>query len=163
MMKIVKKTTAVLVTAAALGLSVTACGSSNEPASATSGTTGAAGMETTKAAEPQVYEELPESEEYTSVDGTYKVTLLKGLEQTDMQLQSNSSMMGLDGGSVRGGFSALSLGSPKGSVPGNGKIWKRKLRRVPGHVWPEAAKPQSTAPPVWHMVILQKPVTDTIL
>lgn len=119
MMKIVKKTTAVLVTAAALGLSVTACGSSNEPASATSGTTGAAGMETTKAAEPQVYEELPESEEYTSVDGTYKVTLLKGLEQTDMQLQSNSSMMGLDGGSVRGGFSALSLGNPKGSVLGN--------------------------------------------
>ncbi len=118
MRRIVKKKAALLVTAAALGLMVTACGGSKESSGGAAGTT-AAGVETTKAAETEPAEELPASAEYASVDGMYKVTLLEGLEQTDMQFQANSSMMGLDGGSDRSGFSGISLGSPKGSVPGN--------------------------------------------
>lgn len=118
MRKIMKKHAAVMLTAAALGMMVTACGGSKEAAGTTSATT-AAGAETTTAAETEAPEDLPESAEYTSVDGMYKVTLLKGLEQTDMQFQANSSMMGLDGGSAYQGFSGISLGSPKASVPGN--------------------------------------------
>lgn len=61
----------------------------------------------------------PASQEYVSSDGTFKVILPEGLEQTDMQLQAGSSMMGLEGGSSRKGFSAVALGSAKTSVPGN--------------------------------------------
>lgn len=119
MRKNVKKQAAVLLAAAALGLMTTACGGSKEIGGSSTSTTTAAGAETTTAAATEAPEDLPDSAEYTSADGMYKVTLLEGLEQTDMQFQANSSMMGLDGGSSRQGFSGISLGSPKGSVPGN--------------------------------------------
>lgn len=109
MRRMVKKQAAFLATAVFFSL-IVACGGSKETADVKE-------AENTAETEPQ--EELPASAEYISVDGTYKVTLLEGLEQTDMQLQSNSSMMGLEAGDDRQGFSAISLGSPKTSVPGN--------------------------------------------
>ncbi len=101
MRKNVKKQAAVLLAAAALGLMTTACGGSKETGGSSTSTTTAAGAETTTAAATEAPEDLPDSAEYTSADGMYKVTLLEGLEQTDMQFQANSSMMGLDGGSSR--------------------------------------------------------------
>ena len=109
MKRIVKKQAAILAAAALMSL-MTACGGSGETADA---------EQDVKTEETKTPEELPASEEYTSVDGVYKVTLLEGLEQTDMQLQPNSSMMGLEGGSGHQGFSAVSMGSPKTNVPGN--------------------------------------------
>ena len=106
---IVKKQAAILAAAALMSL-MTACGGSGETADA---------EQDVKTEETKTPEELPASEEYTSVDGVYKVTLLEGLEQTDMQLQPNSSMMGLEGGSGHQGFSAVSMGSHKTNVPGN--------------------------------------------
>ena len=79
--------------AAAMAVSLGAC--SSAPTDATTA------AETTTAAATEAPEDLPDSAEYTSADGMYKVTLLEGLEQTDMQFQANSSMMGLDGGSSR--------------------------------------------------------------
>lgn len=111
MWRSVKKQAAFLMFLSVLGLAA-ACSSSRKEA----GTDTAEPAETAEIEEP---EELPASAEYTSVDGMYKVTLLEGLEQTDLQFQSNSSMMGLDAGAARQGFSAISLGSPKTSVPGN--------------------------------------------
>ncbi len=67
-----------------------------------------------KETEPSV-----ESQEYISADGTYCITMLKGFEQTDVPIQANGSMMGLDSAADRPGFSAISIGSAKGSVPGN--------------------------------------------
>ena len=109
MRKMVKKQAALLLVTVFLSL-MAACGGSKEAVDA---------IEPEKTAETEPQEELPASAEYSSVDGTYKVTLLEGLEQTDMQLQPNSSMMGLEAGADRQGFSAISLGSPKTSVPGN--------------------------------------------
>ncbi|MCI9250643.1 MAG: DUF1266 domain-containing protein [Lachnospiraceae bacterium] len=114
MRRVVKKLTAFLAAMAALGL-LTACGSSKEAEEAET----AKPSEIEEAAESEPQEELPAAAEYTSADGMYKVTLLEGLEQTDLQFQSNSSMMGLDAGTDRQGFSAVCLGSPKTSVPGN--------------------------------------------
>ncbi len=116
MRKNTKKKTAVLL-AASMGIMMTACGGSRE----TGNTPSAATSKTSAAAETEAptQEPLPESEEYTSADGLFQVTLLKGLTQTDMQIQANSSMLGLDGGASRSGFSGIAMGSPKGSVPGN--------------------------------------------
>ena len=80
MKRIVKKQAAILAAAALMSL-MTACGGSGETADA---------EQDVKTEETKTPEELPASEEYTSVDGVYKVTLLEGLEQTDMQLQPSS-------------------------------------------------------------------------
>ena len=103
-----------LLLASALGLILAACGGSGDAADKTDGS--AAG-DTQQ--ESMKEEELPASQEYVSSDGTYKVTLLEGLTQTDMQIQAGSAMMGLEGGSDRKGFSAVSLGSSKSNVPGS--------------------------------------------
>lgn len=108
-----------LLAAAVLGLTVTACGVSGEKTGSPTESGGETEEISGAGAESGAEEEIPASAEYTSVDGIYKVTLLEGLEQTDMQIQANSSMMALDGGSGRQGFSCVCLGSPKGSVPGN--------------------------------------------
>ena len=108
-----------LLAAAVLGLAVTACGAPGEKTGSPAESGGEVSGVSGDGAESGAEEEIPASGEYTSVDGIYKVTLLEGLEQTDMQIQSNSSMMALDGGSGRQGFSCVCLGSPKGSVPGN--------------------------------------------
>lgn len=110
--------------AMAVGLMLTACG---EPANVTGTTPGSAGESTapgsaaqdTTQEESQEPENLPASQEYVSSDNTYKITLLEGLTQTDMPLQAGSTMMALEGGSDRTGFSGISLGSSKTSVPGN--------------------------------------------
>ena len=81
MRRVVKKLTAFLAAMAALGL-LTACGSSKEAEEAET----AQPAETEEAAESEPQEELPAAE-YTSADGMYKVTLLEGLEQTDLQFQ----------------------------------------------------------------------------
>ena len=119
MIKIRSSKKLAVLTAVFLGLTVTACSTPGETADSTARGSEEAGEASGPGTGSDAGEELPASAEYTSADGTYKVTLLEGLEQTDMQLQSNSSMMGLDGGSERTGFSGISLGSPKGSVPGN--------------------------------------------
>lgn len=115
------KKSRVLLLSAAIGLTLTACGSPKEVADTTSDSTTQApsqGQDKPQT-DSQVPEDLPASQEYVSVDGTYQVTLLEGLTQTDMQLQVGSSMMGLDGGSDRVGFSGVSVGSPKANIPGN--------------------------------------------
>ena len=88
-----KRKIAMFLTLALAASSLAACGGGSQPA--------ATQAETTTAAATEAPEDLPDSAEYTSADGMYKVTLLEGLEQTDMQFQANSSMMGLDGGSSR--------------------------------------------------------------
>lgn len=100
-----------LLLAVAVGLMLTACGDFWEATGITPGST--AGNEAQEA------EKLPASQEYISIDGAYKVILLEGLAQTDMQLMAGSTMMGLDGGSERTGFSGVSLGSLKSNVFGN--------------------------------------------
>jgi len=122
----------VLLLAATIGLSLMACGGPTGTGGTTPGNTGATGGTSsitsggadsaaadTAQEESQEAENLPASQEYISSDGTYKVTLLEGLTQTDMQFQAGSTMMGLDGGSDRTGFSGVSLGSSKTTVPGN--------------------------------------------
>lgn len=108
----------VLLLAAAIGLMLTACGDSREAAGITPGST--AGNVTQEAS--QEAEKLPASQEYVSSDGTYKVILLEGLTQTDMQLMAGATLMGLDGGSDRTGFSGVSLGSLKTNVLGNSGV-----------------------------------------
>lgn len=105
--------------ALALGLSLTACSVPGERGDSASESSREPGSASEAAGESETDETLPASEDYISVDGTYKVVLLEGLEQTNIQVQNNSSMIGLDGGSGRESFSGISLGSPKGSVPGN--------------------------------------------
>lgn len=78
-----------------IGLMLTACGGSNEDT-----------------------KEVPvASQEYVSLDGAYKVILLEGLTQTDVQLQAGSTMMEFESES-RTGFSAMSLVSYKSNVFG---------------------------------------------
>ena len=118
------KKTKLLSLAVTIGLMLTACG---EPANVTGSTPGSTEEDTTPSSaaesttqeESQEPENLPASQEYVSSDNTYKVTLLEGLTQTDMPLQAGSTMMALEGGSDRTGFSGISLGSSKTSVPGN--------------------------------------------
>ncbi|MDE6516495.1 MAG: DUF1266 domain-containing protein [Acetatifactor sp.] len=117
----------VLLLAATIGLMLIACGDPGNAAGTTpgsTGSTGGAGSTGSTAAdvtqeESQEAEKLPASQEYVSADGAYKVILLEGLTQTDMQIQAGSTMMALEGDSNRTGFSAISLGSSKSTVPGN--------------------------------------------
>lgn len=117
----------VLLLAATIGLMLIACGDPGNAAGTTPGgtdSTGGAGSTGSTAAdvtqeESQEAEKLPASQEYVSADGAYKVILLEGLTQTDMQIQAGSTMMALEGDSNRTGFSAISLGSSKSTVPGN--------------------------------------------
>lgn len=116
------KKRSVLLLAVTIGLMLTACGNSKEAA----GTTGTAedaarqeSRETESLPVSQEPENLPASQEYVSSDGSYKVILLEGLTQTDMQLAAGFSMMGLEGGSDRTGFSGISLRSSKTNVLGN--------------------------------------------
>lgn len=110
-----------------IGLMLTACG---EPKDAAGKKSDSNAKNTTKEAiqipeesskpeTPSKPENLPASQEYVSSDGAYKVILLEGLTQTDMQFQPGSTMMELNGGSARTGFTALSLGSYQSCVPGN--------------------------------------------
>lgn len=105
----------VLLLAAAIGLSLISCGNPERTASITSGS--AAGGTTKE--ESQETAKLPASQEYVSSDGTYKVILLEGLTQTNIPIQAGTTMMSLEGDSVRAGFSGISLGSSKSTVPGN--------------------------------------------
>ncbi|MDE6364168.1 MAG: DUF1266 domain-containing protein [Lachnospiraceae bacterium] len=111
----------VILLAAAIGLILTACGNSKDTENNVSnGTTVSTGAEENKRAEEsQEPENLPDSQEYLSSDGTYKVILLEGLTQTDMQIPSGGAMMGLDGDTARTGFSSISLRCAKSNVPGN--------------------------------------------
>lgn len=117
----IMKKRSVFLLAALIGLTLTACEEPKEAADAKSGSTA---KNTTKEAtreseESSKPEKLPASQEYVSSDGTYKVILLEGLTQTDIQFQPGSTMMGFDGDSARTGFSAISVGCYKSSVPGN--------------------------------------------
>ncbi len=111
----------VLLLAATIGLMLIACGNSRDTAATTpgsSGSTGSTAADVTQE-ESRETEKLPASQEYVSADGAYKVIMLEGLTQTDMQIQAGSTMMALEGGSDRTGFSGISLGSSKSTVPGN--------------------------------------------
>lgn len=122
----------VLLLTAAMGLMLAACGDAKDtleldressgtadktPGSAADLTSGSTAEDETKE-ESKESENLPASAEYVSVDGVYKVVLFEGMTQSDMQIQAGSTMMELDAGSERTGFSAVSLGSSKASVPG---------------------------------------------
>ena len=111
----------VLLLAATIGLMLIACGDSKDTVVTTPGNTGSTGNTATDVTqeESREQEKLPASQEYVSADGAYKVILLEGLTQTDMQIQAGSTMMVLEGGSDRTGFSGISLGSSKSTVPGN--------------------------------------------
>ncbi len=111
----------ILLLTAAIGLTLTACGTSKETAGVTPDNTTAKTSTEKESVQEQTQEpeNLPASQEYVSSDGTYKVILLESLAQTDMQLPAGGAMMGLDGGSDRTGFSGVSLRSGKSSVPGN--------------------------------------------
>ena len=89
----------ILPLAMTLGLVLTACGTFREATGITPGST--AGNVTQEASRES--EKLPASQEYISSDGTYKVILLEGLTQTDVQLMAGATLMGLDGGSDRTG------------------------------------------------------------
>lgn len=117
-----------LLLAVTVGLMLTACGEPENVAGTTPGSTTESTTESTASGdtagnttqeESTEPENLPASQEYVSSDNTYKITLLEGLTQTDMPLQAGSTMMSLEGGSDRTGFSGISLGSSKSSVPGN--------------------------------------------
>ena len=123
----IMKKRSVFLLAALIGLMLTACGELKEAADSKSGSTARnstqentrepeESQEPEESSEP---EKLPASQEYVSLDGSYKVILLEGLTQADMQLQPGATMMDLEGESVRTGFSAISVGSYKSSVPGN--------------------------------------------
>jgi hypothetical protein len=120
----------VILLAATIGLMLTACGDSKEStgniSDSTTVPTDTAENETTEkfkesqeSQESQEPENLPESQEYVSSDGTFKVILLEGLTQTDMPLPAGGSMMGLDGGTARKGFSSIAIRCAKSNVPGN--------------------------------------------
>ncbi|MCM1193245.1 MAG: DUF1266 domain-containing protein [Acetatifactor muris] len=117
------KKSKVLLLMTTLGLLLTACGNpqsaSGTDASGASDIAPEASQEAESLPASQEAESLPASQEYVSSDGSYRVILLEGLTQTDMPLQAGSTMMGLDGGSDRVGFSAVSLGSSKAAVPGS--------------------------------------------
>ena len=116
----------VLLLAAAMGVLMTACGDTKEPedrdsVSMEDRTPGSTSEEETRESSQEESiepEDLPASAEYVSVDGVYKVVLFEGMTQEDMQLQAGSTMMNLDAGTARTGFTAVSLGSSKAAVPG---------------------------------------------
>lgn len=121
----------VLLLTAAIGLMLTACGDTKDDADpapgSTSGSTTQGEAQTgssstagdTAQGESQPTENLPTSQEYVSSDGAYKVILLEGLTQTDMPIQAGVTMMSLEGGTDRTGFSGIALGSAKSNVPGS--------------------------------------------
>ena len=122
----IMKKSKVLLPVLTAGLILTACGGITEGRDTTSdslslgiSTSGSTASNSTASDTSQEAENLPATQEYVSVDGTYKVILLEGLTQDDMQFMPGSSMMALEGGSDRTGFSGASLGSPKTNVPGN--------------------------------------------
>ena len=102
----------ILLLAAVVGLMLAACGNSEE----TAGKTTPGSIEENAGTET---ENLPASQEYVSEDGAYKVILLEGLTQEDVQIQAGTTMMELDGGSERTGFSSVFLGTSKLNIPGN--------------------------------------------
>lgn len=61
---------------------------------------------------------LPGSEEYVSENGLYTVTMLEGLLQSEMAIQTNYSMMGLDSTEDGPNLSCIALGGAKTGVPG---------------------------------------------
>ncbi len=66
---------------------------------------------------------LPEFQEYVSENGVYTVTMLEGLQQNEMAIQTNYSMMGLDSTEDGPNLSCAALGGAKTSVPGvQGKL-----------------------------------------
>ncbi len=101
--------------AAILSMILMACGSTEDAAGA--GQTAEAEEEDGN--EEKEEESLPESQEYFAADGTYSVTLLKGLTQNNIQVAANSSLIGLDVQEDRMGFSALAMNRSKISVLGN--------------------------------------------
>lgn len=111
----------VLLSTIILGLALTACGDIRnlndlkEAIGLTSDSSGgdAAQEESTNA------ESLPASQEYVSSDGSYQVTLLDGLTQSNLSVLAGSDVMGLDGDSQRKGFGAFCIRSPKSNIPGN--------------------------------------------
>lgn len=111
----------VLLSTLILGLALTACGDIRnlndlkEAIGLTSDSSGgdAAQEESTNA------ESLPASQEYVSSDGSYQVTLLDGLTQSNLSVLAGSDVMGLDGDSQRKGFGAFCIRSPKSNIPGN--------------------------------------------
>lgn len=105
-----------LLLAATLSLMLTACGVPGETVGTSPRESSA---DTPIQSESQEPEKLPASQNYVSSDGSYQVVLLEGLTQTDMQLVAGATMMGLDGGSERVGFSGVSIGCSKANVPGN--------------------------------------------
>ena len=112
----------VLLAAAAVSMTLSGCGGAKKGDAQTKAETGAAqAAEAGSAVKEEKKESEPsvESQEYISADGSYSITMLKGFEQTDVPLQANGSMMGLDSAAGRPGFSAVSMGSVKSSVPGN--------------------------------------------
>ena len=124
----------ILLLTAVIGLMLTACGNSKEAAGktppsgigagTTPGSTGSGTVtgSTKEDATPEASSEpenLPVSQEYVSEDGAYKITLLEGLTQEDVPIQAGTTMMELDGGSDRTGFSCVFLGSSKINIPGN--------------------------------------------
>jgi len=119
----IMKRRGVLLLAAAVGLMLTACGApGTTTGSAPENTTQEESGETSSSATQEESTEPEESvsaQDYVSADGAYKVTLLEGLTQTDMPIQAGATMMGLDGGTDRTGFSGVSLGCAKSNVPGN--------------------------------------------
>ncbi|MDE5818798.1 MAG: DUF1266 domain-containing protein [Lachnospiraceae bacterium] len=102
----------ILLLTAVIGLMLTACGNPKE----TAGKTTPGGIGENASTET---ENLPASQEYVSEDGAYKVILLEGLTQTDVQIQAGTTMMELDGGSERTGFSGVFMGNSKLNIPGN--------------------------------------------
>ncbi len=114
-----RKKMAVSLTVVALAMMLAACGSSGETVDSEAKEEPEVAKEAESEEKSETVEELPEAEEYVSADGTYSVTLLNGLEQSDMQLAANTSMMALEDTGDRAGFSAIAMGSGKATVPGN--------------------------------------------
>lgn len=105
--------------AAAVALTLAACGTEDKTTDRSDPSLSQK-QETPADSESESKQETPlDSQKYVSSDGSYEVTLLQGLAQTDMQLSPGSAMMGLDGGADRSGFSAVALGSPQSGVPGH--------------------------------------------
>lgn len=79
MIKIRSSKKLAVLTAVFLGLTVTACSTPGETADSTDRGSAEAGEASGSGTGSDAGEELPASAEYTSADGTYKVTLLEGL------------------------------------------------------------------------------------
>lgn len=113
----------VLLLAAAIGFTLTACGApsetTNTPSGSSVGNSTAGSVTGQESQQSQASEKLPASQEYVSSDGAYKIILLEGLTQADTPLQAGATMMALSGESNRAGFSCLSVGCSKTNVPGN--------------------------------------------